>query len=66
MPKVYSFASDMEDRDVSVALLTEIWEKVENKKHQNKIEELYEMRGLKYLSTPNPGKKTWWRSSYSS
>ena len=36
MPKVYSFASDMEDRDVSVALLTEIWEKVENKRHQNK------------------------------
>ena len=57
MPKVNSFATDMEDRDIGVALLTEIWEKIENKRHQRKIEELYEMRGLKYFSTPRPGKK---------
>ena len=34
---------------------TEVWHKSENKKHQFKIEELLELKGLKYISTPRPG-----------
>ena len=47
----------MEDRCCSISFLTEVWQKAENKKHQFKIEELFEMRGLKYISTPSPGTK---------
>jgi hypothetical protein len=57
IPKIENFGQDMEDRDCSISLLTEVWEKAENKKHQYKIEELFEMRGLKYISTPRPGAK---------
>ena len=35
--------------------LTEVWEKSENKKHQFKLEELLELKGIKYISTPRPG-----------
>ena len=55
MPKIVNFGQDMEDRNCSISLLTEVWQKAENKKHQYKIEELFEMKGLKYISTPRPG-----------
>ena len=55
MPKNENLAQDIEDRNCSISLLTEVWEKAENKKHQYKIEELFEMKGLKYISTPRPG-----------
>ena len=32
-----------------------MWEKLENKKHQYKLEELFEMKGIRYISTPRPG-----------
>ena len=35
----------------------ELWEKLENKKHQSKLEELLEMEGIQYISTPRPGAK---------
>ena len=37
--------------------LTEVWTKSENKNHQFKTEELFELKGLKYISTPRPGIK---------
>jgi hypothetical protein len=40
---------------LSLSFLTEVWQKSENKKHQFKIEELLELKGLKYISTPRPG-----------
>ena len=55
MPKFFNFGTDMEDRSCSLSFLTEIWQKTENKKHQFKIEELFELKGLKYISTPRPG-----------
>ena len=55
MPKLNSFVDDMLDRNCQLSFLTEIWTKSENKSHQFKIEELYEMKGLKYISTPRPG-----------
>ena len=55
MPKLNCFVEDMLDRNCQLSFLTEIWTKSENKRHQFKIEELYEMKGLKYISTPRPG-----------
>ena len=57
MPKLNSFSIDMLDRNTDLSFLTEIWQKAENKRHQFKIEELYEMKGLKYISTPRPGNR---------
>ena len=37
-----------------VAFLCEIWEKSENKMHQQEIENMLESEGLKYLSTARP------------
>ena len=42
---------DMEERE---SFLTEVWQKLENKKHQFKLEELFELRGIKYISIPPP------------
>ena len=55
MPKIGNFGQDMHDRMCSLSFLTEVWQKSENKKHQFKIEELLELKGLKYISTPRPG-----------
>lgn len=57
MPKIKNFCKDIDNRMVDVAFLTEVWEKLENKKHQNKLEEMLEMKGIKYISTPRPGAK---------
>ena len=53
--KFKNFFIDLNDRDCSVSFVTEVWEKLENKKHQNKIEELMEMKGYQYISTPRTG-----------
>ena len=53
--KIENFSADMHERATDISFLTEIWEKKENKKHQFKLEELLEMGGIKYISTPRPG-----------
>jgi hypothetical protein len=53
--KIGNFARDMEERESDLSFLTEVWEKSENKKHQFKLEELLEMKGIRYISTPRPG-----------
>ena len=53
--KFQNYSMDLYDRDCSVSFITEVWEKSENKKHQNRIEELLEMKGYQYISTPRPG-----------
>ena len=45
----------MRERETDIGFLTEVWEKKENKKHQFKLEEMLEMSGVKYISTPRPG-----------
>ena len=57
MPKLNSLSIDMLDRNTDISFLTEILQKAENKRHQFKIEELFEMKGLKYISTPRPGNR---------
>ena len=55
--KSSNFGTDMLDRSCSVSFLSEVWQRAENKKHQYKIEELFEIRGLKYISTPRSGNR---------
>ena len=52
MPKVKIFAEDMHQRNIGVALLTEVWEKAQKKKHIFEIDRMLHMEGLKYISTP--------------
>ena len=53
--KLNNLADDMEERNVDISFLSEVWEKKENKKHQGAIEHLLEMKGISYISTPRPG-----------
>ena len=55
-PKIRSFKTDMLERAVSVAFVSEIWEQKENFKHITEIEIMLEMDGLKYISTSRPSK----------
>ena len=57
MPKVNSFIEDMHQRDIGLALLTEVWEKAQKKKHIFQIDKMLHMEGLKYISTPRPSSK---------
>ena len=53
--KLTSLAEDMEMRSTDICFLTEVWQQSENRKHKEAIEELLELRGVKYVSTPRPG-----------
>ena len=57
LPKLFSWAEDFEERSVGLGVLTEVWEKSTNQEHQDKLEELFEMKGILYISTPRPGRK---------
>ena len=54
-PKISNFALDMKERESDLSFITEVWEKKEKKKHQLRLEELLEIHGIKYISTPRPG-----------
>ena len=47
----------MIERGADISFLSEVWEKSENKHHKNKVEEMLEMKGISYISTPRPGVK---------
>ena len=53
--KLGNIATDMEMRSMDLCFLTEVWQQTENKRHQQAIEELLELKGIKYVSTPRPG-----------
>ena len=57
MPKIGNFKHDMIEREISVALLSEVWEKVNCKKHKSEIEKMLSAEGLKYISTPRTNKR---------
>ena len=42
----------MKERSTDICCISEIWEKESKKKHKNKIEEIFELHGIKYISTP--------------
>ena len=57
IPKINMLATDLRDRMCSLAMLCEVWEKTDKKKHREKIEELFELKGFQYISTPRFGNK---------
>ena len=50
-----NISEDIEMRETDLCFLIEVWEKSENKRHHNLIEEMLELKGIKYISTPRPG-----------
>ena len=55
--KLKNFSIDVKERAGEVIFLSEVWEKSENIKHKRKLEELFEMENIQYISTPRPGLK---------
>ena len=55
--KILSLSQDIIERESDLIFLTEVWEKAENKGHQQKLEAMLETKGIKYISTPRPGRK---------
>ena len=53
--KLDNLMEDMEMRSTSLCFLTEVWQVTESRKHQEAIEQLLELHGVKYVSTPRPG-----------
>ena len=56
-PKLNSFKNDLKMRDISCAMLSEVWQKESCKKQQYQIEKMMNMEGLKYISTPRINKR---------
>ena len=55
--KIQNFSKGVLERQGDIAFLTEIWQKQESKKHNFKIEKMFETSGIKYISTPRSGAK---------
>ena len=56
-PKVNHFKTDMFERQIDCAFLSEVWEQSENKQHSSEIEKMLQMEGYKYISTSRPTNK---------
>ena len=54
--KISNFATEFNNMGIGVSLLSEIWEKKGKGKHQYKLQELLELKGIKCLSTPRLNK----------
>ena len=52
IPKIENFKNDILERNISLSILSEVWEKVNCKKQQFELEKIFQMDGLKYISTP--------------
>ena len=50
-----NMAEDMDTRSIDLSFYTEVLHKVENKRHQKAIENILEIKGIQYISTPRPG-----------
>ena len=55
--KLNNFCLEFRELDMGVAFHSEIWEKKESKKHKHKIDEMFEMEGISYISTPRPNRR---------
>ena len=55
--KLDCMATDMMERSVDLSMLSEVWEKKESTQHKEKLEELLELKNIKYSSTPRQGTK---------
>ena len=57
LPKINNFKTDFLEREISIALLSEVWEKKKCKKQQYQFDKLFHLEGLKYISTPRTFKR---------
>ena len=57
IPKARNFSQDIHERQIGCALLSEIWQKSNKKKHNYEIERMLHMEGIKYISTPRVSTK---------
>ena len=51
--KINNLADDINMRETDLCFLTEVWEKKESRK----IEDMFKMKGIKYISTPRVSDK---------
>ena len=56
-PKFYNFIEAMKTLDLTLGLHSKIWERLEKKTHQNKIEEAIQLEGINYISNPRPQRR---------
>ena len=57
LPKINNFKTDVLERTVGLALLSEVWEVKGKKKHISEVSKMLELEGLKYISTPRASYK---------
>ena len=55
--KLSNFCLEFKELDMGVAFHSGIWEKKESKKHKHKIDEMFEMEDISYISTPRPNRR---------
>ena len=56
-PKLEAVIAEIKEMDVTVSLLSEVWEDSENKQHANMVKTALEINGLCYISTPRPDRR---------
>ena len=57
IPKIKNFKTDLIEREISLSLISEVWEKQNCKRQQEEFEKMLEIEGLKYISTPRMNKR---------
>ena len=57
MPKFETYIQDLNERQITLSLLTEIWEQPGKRKHKFNVEKMLHMYGYQYISTPRPPTK---------
>ena len=51
-PKIDNFITEAKETNQGLTLHSEVWEVSQSKKHQRKINEMLELHGMTYVSTP--------------
>lgn len=55
--KFNNFVTEAKETQQMLTFHSEVWEVKEKKKHQKKLEEMLELHGITYISTPRPGRR---------
>ena len=55
--KIKNFSTEFREMKMGVALHSEVWENKEKKAHRRKIDDLFQMDGITYISTPRPNRR---------
>ena len=56
-PKLNNLADELIEHEMHLGLHSETWENMDKNSHANAIEELLEIQGINYISTPRPGRR---------